>query len=134
MRDDGSAPQFLSNPGTLVKVPWTILPTIADKINELQEAAPIELLGAWLMSTQSAEVPYVQYNSITCSICLDPVLNHHPVHTLRCRHVFHDLCLERWFLRGHNSCPLCQKALVEVCDICQHWTGTWGPTPPLSAV
>ncbi|PKX92319.1 RING finger protein [Aspergillus novofumigatus IBT 16806] len=100
----------------------SIRQTIADNLNELQEAAPIELLGSWLISTQPAEVPYFQYNSITCSICLDPVLRHHPVHTLRCQHVFHDICLERWFLTAHNSCPLCQMALVEVCDVCQDCT------------
>ncbi|GFF52379.1 hypothetical protein IFM61606_06278 [Aspergillus udagawae] len=91
---------------------------IADKLNELEEAAPTEPFGSWLLSTQPADAPCLQYNSIACSICLDPVLEHHPIHALQCRHVFHDLCLERWFLRDHNSCPLCQSALVDVSDIC----------------
>jgi hypothetical protein len=40
----------------------TIRQTIADKLNELEAAAPIEPFAPWLMSTQAAETQRFQYH------------------------------------------------------------------------
>lgn len=42
-----------------------------------------------------------------CSICLDAVVNH--AKTLRCNHVFHESCINRWF-QNSSRCPLCRRS------------------------
>jgi len=52
-----------------------------------------------------------------CSICLDRFVSGDDVWILPCdeRHIFHDSCIKSW-LRKNNSCPLCQKNVVESSD------------------
>ena len=49
-----------------------------------------------------------------CSICLDRFGTGDTVWILPCdeRHIFHGDCIKSW-LRKNNSCPLCQKNVVE---------------------
>ena len=28
-------------------------------------------------------------------------------------HLFHQLCIDAWFAKGQNSCPLCKHDLIE---------------------
>ena len=42
-----------------------------------------------------------------CSVCLEPMLQGHPVVTLECRHSFHSKCLLPWLLRC-ACCPMCK--------------------------
>lgn len=43
-------------------------------------------------------------------VCLDPVLRSQQIRELKCRHVFHRECLEKWYLQDHFNCPLCHRA------------------------
>lgn len=44
-----------------------------------------------------------------CNICLNPVrtTRHNP--PIRCGHIFHRDCIEKWKRLGNNTCPLCRK-------------------------
>jgi len=45
---------------------------------------------------------------MTCSICLNevkPTRNN----TIRCGHIFHTSCIERWKSQGKHTCPVCRK-------------------------
>ena len=42
-------------------------------------------------------------------ICLDSVLHSQEIRELKCLHVFHQECLEKWYLKGHYDCPLCHR-------------------------
>lgn len=53
-----------------------------------------------------------------CAVCLGEVEEGEEIRELRCSHVFHQLCLERWIRFKHTTCPLCHGSLA----------------PPLSAV
>ncbi len=50
------------------------------------------------------------------SICLDTINETDSIHGLDCYHVFHDKCLEQWFLASHLTCPLCQGQFYPSCD------------------
>ncbi|ETV69967.1 hypothetical protein H257_14340 [Aphanomyces astaci] len=45
----------------------------------------------------------------TCSICLDDFVLGHVVKVLPCPHVYHQHCIDRWFEKGSNACPLCKR-------------------------
>ncbi|ORZ21603.1 hypothetical protein BCR42DRAFT_407916 [Absidia repens] len=47
-----------------------------------------------------------------CLVCLDDFAPKHSVRVLKCRHVFHVECVDRWLVEAHNSCPVCRGAVV----------------------
>ncbi|CAO3590142.1 unnamed protein product [Absidia cylindrospora] len=47
-----------------------------------------------------------------CLVCLDDFVPKHSVRVLKCRHVFHVECVDRWLVEAHNSCPVCRGAVV----------------------
>jgi len=45
----------------------------------------------------------------TCSICLGEVRSTRTNPPIRCGHIFHSHCLQRWKDQGKNTCPTCRK-------------------------
>ena len=50
-------------------------------------------------------------NSGECAVCLATYLKDEELVTLKCMHVFHVSCIEKW-LKKEDQCPLCRKAQV----------------------
>ncbi|WOL04575.1 RING-H2 finger protein ATL50 [Canna indica] len=51
-------------------------------------------------------------NSVECVFCLSDVEEGEEVRELRCKHLFHRRCLDRWLVERRATCPLCRDALV----------------------
>ncbi|KAL5226000.1 hypothetical protein ABZP36_012639 [Zizania latifolia] len=49
--------------------------------------------------------------SVECSICLERCGDSDGLIQLRCKHIFHSACLERW-LRSHSDCPYCRASVL----------------------
>jgi len=45
------------------------------------------------------------------TVCLNEFSEDDLVRGLHCAHVFHVDCLDEWYSRGHNQCPLCKSEL-----------------------
>jgi hypothetical protein len=45
----------------------------------------------------------------TCSICLNEVRSTRTNPPIRCGHIFHTHCLEKWKSQGKNTCPTCRR-------------------------
>ncbi|KAH6798649.1 hypothetical protein C2S51_035133 [Perilla frutescens var. frutescens] len=43
-----------------------------------------------------------------CAVCLCRIDGGDEIRELRCDHVFHRVCLDRWLGYGHVTCPLCR--------------------------
>ncbi|KAK6134051.1 hypothetical protein DH2020_032196 [Rehmannia glutinosa] len=46
-----------------------------------------------------------------CAVCLCRIDEGDEVRELRCHHLFHKVCLDRWLGYGHVTCPLCRNNL-----------------------
>lgn len=44
-----------------------------------------------------------------CAVCLCKIDDGDEITELRCDHVFHKVCLDRWLGYGHVTCPLCRN-------------------------
>ncbi|KAI8910121.1 hypothetical protein EDD86DRAFT_204578 [Gorgonomyces haynaldii] len=44
-----------------------------------------------------------------CNICLQDYEDDEPLRILKCRHGFHQQCLDNWLVTSKNSCPLCRQ-------------------------
>ena len=45
----------------------------------------------------------------TCAICLNTVRETRQNKPIRCGHLFHSHCIEKWKERGNQTCPVCRK-------------------------
>ena len=45
----------------------------------------------------------------SCTICLKEELNNDDIYTTDCKHSFCKECLDDWFQRGNQTCPLCRS-------------------------
>jgi hypothetical protein len=49
-----------------------------------------------------------------CSICLDTIKQGEFEKTLVCKHVFHKKCIDRWFKKDNDSCPMCRLQVIKL--------------------
>jgi hypothetical protein len=46
-------------------------------------------------------------------ICLDDIKDDDGIRALRCQHIYHGSCFDRWFKGlGHDFCPLCHRKVL----------------------
>ncbi|CAI9768060.1 unnamed protein product [Fraxinus pennsylvanica] len=50
-------------------------------------------------------------SSAECAVCLCRIDDGDEVRELRCHHLYHRVCLDRWVGYGHRTCPLCRNNL-----------------------
>ncbi|KAH7190672.1 hypothetical protein BKA60DRAFT_663790, partial [Fusarium oxysporum] len=51
-------------------------------------------------------------SSELCAICLEVFDSSETVRRLKCEHVYHQECIDRWFRGRHFTCPLCKSIYV----------------------
>jgi Ring finger domain len=49
-----------------------------------------------------------------CPICMDNFCCGEYQRTLECGHMFHKKCIDKWFKKDKNDCPMCRKTIIEV--------------------
>lgn len=52
-------------------------------------------------------------DSVECAVCLCKIEEGEEVRELRCDHLFHRVCLDRWLGTGRMTCPLCRNHLKQ---------------------
>ncbi|KAL2492575.1 brassinosteroid-responsive RING-H2 [Abeliophyllum distichum] len=50
-------------------------------------------------------------SSVECAVCLCMIDEGDEVRELRCNHIYHRVCLDRWVRHGLRTCPLCRNNL-----------------------
>ena len=48
-------------------------------------------------------------NSEFCTICYDKFEDDNLIRVLKCKHYFHNKCIEKWLIECENTCPICKK-------------------------
>lgn len=83
------------------------------------------LLNQTLLSSPSCTAPHLLQiidahtdkqtsacaSTVECAVCLCRVGNGEEIRQLKCSHVFHRVCLDRWIGQGRWTCPLCRNHL-----------------------
>ena len=49
-----------------------------------------------------------------CSICLDTIKVGEFEKNLECNHTFHKKCIDRWFKKDNDSCPMCRLKVINI--------------------
>jgi E3 ubiquitin-protein ligase RHA2 len=48
---------------------------------------------------------------VECSVCLCKIEEGDEIRVLRCNHMYHTECLDKWIGFNNNTCPLCRESL-----------------------
>ncbi|XVE98987.1 hypothetical protein REPUB_Repub03eG0157100 [Reevesia pubescens] len=49
---------------------------------------------------------------VECAICLCNIDEDDEIRELRCDHLFHKVCLDRWIGYRRSTCPICRSCLI----------------------
>ncbi|KAE8145296.1 RING finger domain protein [Aspergillus avenaceus] len=83
----------------------------SDKLRKLDAVSPTRTLQEWRSKTKGPLLPSEEVDGqFVCVVCLESVLPSQEIRELKCLHVFHKECLEKWYLQDHYNCPLCHRA------------------------
>ncbi|KAL3429952.1 hypothetical protein BDV09DRAFT_31447 [Aspergillus tetrazonus] len=83
----------------------------SDKLRKLDAVSPSRTLEEWWAKAHGPPLPSdCPDNQFICVVCLEPVLRSQVIRELKCLHVFHRECLDKWYLQDHYNCPLCHRA------------------------
>lgn len=62
-------------------------------------------------------VNYLAKRVDNCSICQEGDEKDRDWIFTRCNHYYHRTCVNQWFARGHETCPLCRMVILEDSDV-----------------
>ncbi|GFF43604.1 E3 ubiquitin-protein ligase ZNRF3, partial [Aspergillus udagawae] len=83
----------------------------SDKLRRLDAVSPIRTLEEWWSKSKGPLLPSEGADGqFICVVCLESVLRSQEIRELKCLHVFHKECLDKWYLQDHFNCPLCHRA------------------------
>ncbi|KAJ5924885.1 hypothetical protein N7466_009072 [Penicillium verhagenii] len=81
------------------------------RLASLDAVSPTRTLEQWWTMTKGKMgLSEAVDGQFVCAVCLEQVGRSEEIRELRCLHVFHRECLEKWFLGDHYNCPLCHRA------------------------
>ncbi|KAJ5887888.1 hypothetical protein N7495_007929 [Penicillium taxi] len=82
-----------------------------ERLAKLDVVSPVRELGQWWAETKgNMGLSEAVDGQFICAVCLEQVDRSEEIRELKCLHVFHRECLEKWFLGDHFNCPLCHSA------------------------
>ncbi|OQE47523.1 hypothetical protein PENCOP_c001G03978 [Penicillium coprophilum] len=83
----------------------------SERLRKLDKVSPTCTLEKWWTTTKgNLGLSEAVDGQFVCAVCLEQVDRTQEIRELRCLHVFHRECLEKWFLGDHFNCPLCHRA------------------------
>lgn len=83
------------------------------RMAKLDKSVKAQNFQDW-MSRQSEEHPDLTITRMPlCVICLEEIEDAAQIRGLGCLHVFHQQCLDDWFSRWNEYCPLCHRPILQ---------------------
>ncbi|KAK8164044.1 hypothetical protein IWX90DRAFT_247688 [Phyllosticta citrichinensis] len=81
------------------------------RMMNLERACKTQAFNAWCAKHEEAHPEY-KSEIMTCVICLEQIEDKEKVRALDCNHVFHQHCLDDWYCRWNEFCPLCHRSIL----------------------
>ncbi|KAF2139892.1 uncharacterized protein K452DRAFT_231304 [Aplosporella prunicola CBS 121167] len=81
------------------------------RMHNLEKACKSQIFEKWCSEHESQHPEYKSQHPI-CTICLETIEDMAHIRNLGCQHVFHQDCLDNWFSRFNEFCPLCHRPIL----------------------
>lgn len=79
---------------------------------ELEKCIKTESFYDWQATQKEKHPESLLTIDPVCAICLDEFDEGAQIRGLRCSHAFHTQCLDEWFGRYNEYCPLCHRTII----------------------
>ncbi|KAG6831049.1 hypothetical protein H0H87_006291 [Tephrocybe sp. NHM501043] len=73
------------------------------------ERSGLETIKSAQLAQYEAEEKISSNCTERCLICLDDYQPEEDIRVMRCRHAFHQNCVDKWLETGRNNCPACRS-------------------------
>ncbi|XPS80023.1 hypothetical protein M3J09_011986 [Ascochyta lentis] len=80
--------------------------------DELERNIKSQNFSSWLTAQKEKHPNLLFATDPICAICLDEFNEDAQIRGLRCSHAFHAQCLDEWFGRYNEFCPLCHRTII----------------------
>jgi len=80
-----------------------------ENLSQLQDVK-IGLINKNLLKKSHTEIYFDNVNTDLCVICQDDIINNQIIRKIKCKHIFHIDCIDKWFLEN-KKCPTCKYEL-----------------------
>ncbi|EGY18623.1 uncharacterized protein VDAG_09149 [Verticillium dahliae VdLs.17] len=88
-----------------------------NKTGSLDKVAARQLFLEYKSIIRDTALCQQSTNYTVCAICMEVLEDEEMVRPLVCGHIFHSGCITCWFLRLHDTCPLCKARFVNEDEI-----------------
>ncbi|KAG9383187.1 RING-finger-containing ubiquitin ligase [Pyrenophora tritici-repentis] len=99
-------PRLIHNESTIKEERWQ------SRQNELDSHIKSQSFYVWLASQKEKNPASLQMSDPICAICLDEFVDDAQIRGLECSHAFHSHCLDEWFTKYNEYCPLCHRPII----------------------
>ncbi|KAH8728309.1 hypothetical protein GQ44DRAFT_702128 [Phaeosphaeriaceae sp. PMI808] len=82
------------------------------RLEEINTKIEAQNFYEWLAAQKEQNKKSLPATDPLCAICLDDFVQDAQVRGLRCLHAFHAHCLDEWFSRFNEYCPLCHRTII----------------------
>ncbi|KAF2820707.1 hypothetical protein CC86DRAFT_333315 [Ophiobolus disseminans] len=82
------------------------------RLEEIDQIIKSQNYYEWLATQKEQESRSLIAADPLCAICLDDFVEDAQIRGLRCSHAFHAHCLDEWFSRFNEYCPLCHRTII----------------------
>ncbi|EUC32262.1 hypothetical protein COCCADRAFT_37782 [Bipolaris zeicola 26-R-13] len=79
---------------------------------ELESRVKAQYFSKWVAGQKEKGSGAPQMSDALCAICLDDFADDSQVRGLECAHAFHSHCLDEWYTKYNEYCPLCHGPII----------------------
>ncbi|KAM0330753.1 hypothetical protein ACHAQA_003706 [Verticillium albo-atrum] len=102
--------------------PSQSIEVIAQKMERLDSSAPAITYKSWQVDVEGDDEDLTKAAArassyLVCVICLETLEDSDLIRHLPCRHIYHSECITQWFLKQHDTCPLCKTNYVPQAEV-----------------
>ncbi|KAH7124984.1 hypothetical protein B0J13DRAFT_150576 [Dactylonectria estremocensis] len=101
-------------------------PVTCFTVERLNNVAPAQSYKKWRdqMKHSPRHFEPSNNNTLVCVFCLEAMQGKQIVRSLPCGHAFHSECITKWFMKRHDTCPVCKQGDIP------HTVNILRPPPP----
>jgi len=82
------------------------------RLDEIDSVIKTQHYYDWLATQKEKNGDSLLTTDPVCAICLEEFDEDAQIRGLRCSHAFHAPCLDEWFSRFNEYCPLCHRTII----------------------
>ncbi|KAK8522732.1 hypothetical protein V6N12_056432 [Hibiscus sabdariffa] len=98
-----------------LKLAWNLLlyHSLCPNINTMHPFPPVPAIDADQLGVVRYNGRIDEDEEVICAVCLCEIADDDEMRELRCDHLFHKVCLDRWLGYSYSStCPVCRALLT----------------------